>query len=141
VVVDDDPDVARAVGRVVRDLGYPTQVFTDPMEALAFLAHPAREVSLLLVDVMMPVMNGLALVERAYGLRPGLPVLFMSGYIHGEVTWPGVPGGAAGFIQKPVTRAGLEVKLADMLTMSPLQRDGRPEPAADLAWTAGRAHA
>jgi diguanylate cyclase (GGDEF)-like protein len=141
VVVDDDPDVARAVGRVVQDLGYPTQVFTDPMEALAFLEQPSREVSLLLADVMMPAMNGLALVERAYRLRPGLPVLFMSGYIQGEVTWPGVPGGATGFIQKPLTRADLEAKLAETLARVSVPGDVEPEPAATVASTAGGIHA
>lgn len=141
VVVDDDPGVARAVGRVVKDLGYPTQVFTDPVEALAFLEQPAREVSLLLTDVMMPTMNGLTLVERAYLVRPGLPVIFMSGYIHGEVTWPGVPRGVTGFIQKPLTRASLEAKLAEMLARCPVPGDEGLEPAGALASTAGGVHA
>ena len=141
VVVDDDPDVARAVGRVVKDLGYSTQVFTDPTEALAFLEQPAREVSLLLTDVMMPAMNGLALVERAYRLRPGLPVIFMSGYIQGEVTWPGVPGGVTGFIQKPLTRASLEAKLGEMLARCPVPGDEGPEPAAEVAAIAAGVHA
>ncbi|MDP2956246.1 MAG: diguanylate cyclase [Longimicrobiales bacterium] len=141
VVVDDDPDVARAVGRVVKDLGYPTQVFTDPMAALAFLEQPAREVSLLLVDVMMPAMNGLALVERAFRLRPGLPVIFMSGYIHGKVTWPGVPGGATGFIQKPLTRADLAAKLEETLAWAPVPGDVEPEPAAEVALTSAGIHA
>lgn len=140
VVVDDDPDVARAVGRVVKDLGYPTQVFTDPMEALAILEQPARDVSLLLTDVMMPAMNGLALVERAYRVRPGLPVIFMSGYIQGEVTWPGIPGGVTGFIQKPLTRASLEAKLAEMLATCPVPGDMDPESAPEIAFSARGAH-
>lgn len=139
VVVDDDPGVARAVGRVVKDLGYPAQVFTDPLEALAFLEQAAREVRLLLVDVMMPVMNGLTLAERVSRIRPGLPVLFMSGYIHGKVTWPGVPGGATGFIQKPLSRVELEAKLAEVLTGDRPPGGAGAEPAvaaSSMGWHA-----
>ena len=116
VVVDDDEDVANTVGKMLVKLGHTSIVFTDSQEALAALEDPALPVDLLMVDVIMPNLNGLALVERLSPLRADIPVLYMSGYIQGEVTWKGLPGGKSGFIEKPMGPQELREKIGPFLT-------------------------
>jgi DNA-binding NtrC family response regulator len=60
-------------------------------------------------------MNGLTLVEKVSGLGEDLPVLYMSGYVQGEVTWPGVPGAETAFLQKPVDVEELDRTVRDLL--------------------------
>jgi diguanylate cyclase (GGDEF)-like protein len=115
LVVDDDPEISGTLGRILKMLAYEPLVFSDSLEALAFLEGSQEEIALLLVDVLMPGMNGLTLVERVSRLRSGVPVLYMSGSIQGEVSWPGVPGASTGFLQKPLSIAELEKGVAEAL--------------------------
>jgi len=83
LVVDDD---AAVLGVVVRHLGersVPVEQATDAERALALLAE--RDFDLLIVDVRMPNVSGIELARRARARRPGLPVLFMTGYAGTEI--------------------------------------------------------
>ncbi len=108
LVVDDDPQVGRALARLVASMGYSATVFTDPEKALVHLSGSSDEVSLLLVDVIMPTMNGLTFVDRVSRIRSDLPVVYMSGFIHGGGTWPGVSGAGTAFLRKPFSVAELQ---------------------------------
>ncbi len=117
-VVDDDEEVGNGVGRILGELGYDTRIFVSPLKALAELEGSDRDPALLLVDVVMPEMNGLTLVERASKLCSGVPVIYMSGYIRGEVSWPGVPGARTAFLQKPMDVAELRSAVEEALAPS-----------------------
>jgi CheY-like chemotaxis protein len=78
VVVDDDPPVANMTASLVRRLGYQTIVFTNPLALLS--DYPPNVISLLISDVMMPDIDGIAMVERIRQTDPGLPVVFVSGF-------------------------------------------------------------
>ena len=98
LVVDDEPAVLAATARILRANGYATLEAGSYEQAIS-LAE-TRQLQLLLTDSVMPRMSGSALADRITGLRPGLPVLYMSGY--GQVTSPGSSDQAAR-IQKPFT--------------------------------------
>jgi FixJ family two-component response regulator len=66
-----------------------------------------QKISLVLTDVVMPGQNGRQLAERLAELRPGLPVLFTSGYTDGEIQQRGLLQPGAAFIQKPLTPRSL----------------------------------
>ncbi|MGH3205560.1 MAG: hybrid sensor histidine kinase/response regulator [Streptosporangiaceae bacterium] len=99
LVVDDEPAVLAAAARILRDNGYAT------LEAgsyeLALALAETHQLQLLLTDSVMPRMSGDALADRVTGLRPGLPVLYMTGAGQGA-TRPGTSD-RAGRIQKPFT--------------------------------------
>lgn len=122
VLVDDDPLVAESVRKLLRALGFRTQAFTDPKHALEVIAGSTTPVDILLTDVVMPSMNGLTLVEKVSAFRSDLPVLYMSGFIQGEVTWPGIPGAETGFIQKPFGLEELKEKLAGLVDFPELEQ-------------------
>ena len=127
LVVDDDAAIRNVTHRVLASAGYRVLTAADGQEALAFLGDPERTVGLVLTDIVMPGMTGEAFATQAHALRPGLPVLFMSGYErHGAAEgWPG-PG--THVIAKPFTRAALLARVTQALADS-AGEDGSARPA------------
>ncbi len=115
LLVDDEEAVVMAVSKLLRALGHRVLETTDPERVITLLEDENHGVDLLMVDVVMPRMNGLSLVTRISELGVELPVLYMSGYVHGEVTWPGVPGSWTDFIEKPMSLEELRAKLEPFL--------------------------
>jgi PAS domain S-box-containing protein len=79
LVVEDEPDVRMLVVDVLKELGYRVEVACDSHEALPVL-QGVEPVDLLVTDVGLPGLNGRQLAEIARQHRPGLKVLFMTGY-------------------------------------------------------------
>jgi PAS domain S-box-containing protein len=81
LLVEDDPAVRSTTRRVLESKGYTIQEATSAREALEVWHRHAGEIALLLTDIIMPdQMTGRDLAERLWGERPGLKVVFMSGY-------------------------------------------------------------
>jgi signal transduction histidine kinase/ActR/RegA family two-component response regulator len=80
LVVEDDPSVRQTAVRALQRHGYRVLTAIDGVEALDVIERNPGGVDLVLTDVLMPRMGGAELAERLLNLRPGLPVLFMSGY-------------------------------------------------------------
>ncbi len=74
---------------------------------MASRARGAERALVLLTDVLMPGVGGAELAERALAQDPGLPVLFMSGYVAPESLPEATRRRAAGFISKPFDAATL----------------------------------
>jgi CheY-like chemotaxis protein len=109
LVVDDDEDVRRMVERVLRRADYTVLTATSGPDALARArAHPG-EIDLVLTDMVMPGMTGQELVRELAAVRPGLQVVFMSGFHQGA------PIDSRQFVAKPFDRATLLGKVADLL--------------------------
>ena len=117
LVVDDDAAIRNVTHRVLASAGYRVLTAADGQEALGFLHDPERTVGLVLTDIVMPGMAGEAFATQAHALRPGLPVLFMSGYErHGAAA--GWPGPETQIIVKPFTRAALLARVTRALADS-----------------------
>jgi CheY-like chemotaxis protein len=79
-VVDEEEALARLVQTTLGSLGYEVEASTRPVEALALVTSDPDRFALVLTDQTMPGMSGLQLADRLRQLRPGLPILLMSGY-------------------------------------------------------------
>ena len=79
LVVDDDPDVRLVTAEMLRASGYAVEVAGDSDEALAILEGDAG-FDALLVDYVMPGMDGMSLTQHLRRERPALRVLLMTGY-------------------------------------------------------------
>ncbi|HUT76559.1 MAG TPA: ATP-binding protein [Polyangia bacterium] len=100
LVVEDEETVRSLVERILAVGGYLALSARSGQEALRICEEHPGTIHLLLTDVMMPGMTGGELAGRLAGIRPGVPVLFMSGYSDGadggEAFGPG-----ARFVGKP----------------------------------------
>lgn len=79
LVVDDDDDVRAVTCAQLEDMGYTTIAASSGAAAL-ILIDERSSINAVLSDVVMPVMDGLALAAMLRRVRPGLPILFMTGY-------------------------------------------------------------
>jgi diguanylate cyclase (GGDEF)-like protein len=101
VLIDDDPDVLRAVERMLRVAGYQVEASDDPEQVLSrFQRAPVPQ--LLVTDIVMPRMSGLTLADRLLAQMRELRVVYLSGYLQQDVAWAGLPGSVVGFVPKPV---------------------------------------
>jgi len=80
MVIDDDQDLRDAICSVLSDTGYLTVAFGDPLDGLDYLASEAPRPSLILLDLMMPGMNGWEFREaqRANPAASSIPVVVMT---------------------------------------------------------------
>jgi DNA-binding NtrC family response regulator len=80
LLVDDDPTVEPWVRAALEPLGYSVLHTIDPLEAIRIGRDRPGEIDLLLVDVVMPLMDGRKLAHRMLSLCPRMKILLMSGY-------------------------------------------------------------
>jgi PAS domain S-box-containing protein len=107
LIVEDEAAVLLAAIRILSANGYMVLAQSSPPEALALLADLSRRVDVLVTDVVMPEMSGVELARRARKLRPGLKVLYMSGYSSEMVARQGAMDPSSRLLQKPFTRVQL----------------------------------
>ncbi len=117
LVVEDDHDVRQYTVTILNELGYRVVEAQDGPSALRLLERRGEVIALLFTDVVMPGMSGGELAAKARELRPGLKVLFTSGYtrnaiVHGGRLDPGVE-----MISKPFTYQALARKVRDVLDL------------------------
>ena len=79
-MVDDEPDIRKLVRLFAERGGYRVTEAATAEDAINVLQDPSTEFHLLLTDIVMPGMSGLALAAQAHQLRPSLPVMFMTGF-------------------------------------------------------------
>ena len=115
LVVEDEPDLRTYTTEALRDLGYRVVEAGDAREALEiFEQHP--EIELLFTDVVLTGgMNGRALSDEVSRRRPGLPVLFTTGYTSNAIVHHGRLDPGMHLIGKPFTYAELASKVRRML--------------------------
>jgi CheY-like chemotaxis protein len=92
-----------------------------PTAALEYLQQPDLRIDLLLTDVVMPGMNGPELAKRADALRPGLKVLYVTGYSRNAIVHQGRLDPGVELMQKPITQEALAGRVRGLL-------DARKDP-------------
>jgi PAS domain S-box-containing protein len=107
LVVEDDAGVRHMMTRALVDAGYHVLEASGAPEALEVVARTPGTINLLLTDIVMPVMSGRELAGQVEALRPGIAVLFTSGYTDREIGRRGLLQPGAAFIQKPLTPEAL----------------------------------
>ncbi|MBL8862062.1 MAG: response regulator [Planctomycetes bacterium] len=103
LLVEDDHDVRALATQMLRRAGYRVIECASGADALRRVAESADAPDLLLSDVVMPEMSGPQVAEALTGLRPGLRVLYMSGYAEDLMGRNGVLQPGAQLVAKPFT--------------------------------------
>ncbi|WP_207417030.1 PAS domain-containing protein [Roseomonas haemaphysalidis] len=126
LVVDDEPAVRMLVAEVLQELGYAALEAADGAAGLALLQSPAR-VDLLVSDVGLPGgMNGRQLADAARLLRPGLRVLFITGYAEAAVLGEGQLEPGMHVMTKPFAMQALASRIKALIAGGGAAQPARP---------------
>ena len=115
LVVEDDDDLRAYLAEVLRGFGYEVIICSDAQAARAILAQTDRSISLMLTDIVMPGQNVIQLGDEALALRPGLKIIYMTGYSRNAVVHQGRLDPGVDLIQKPVSQADLANRIRQAL--------------------------
>jgi CheY-like chemotaxis protein len=120
LLVDDEPVVREVLAAELGEAGYEVAESENGESALKLLDR-GSEVDILVTDLAMPGIDGVALIRAAQGRRPGLPAILITGYA-GDAAVLAVGttvGGAYALLRKPVTAAQLADQVAASLAAAP----------------------
>jgi PAS domain S-box-containing protein len=115
LLVEDEAALLALTEELLTELGYEVLAAEGPLEAIALAARPEPPIDLLLTDVIMPSMNGKQLSERIRILRPGIRVLYTSGYTADAIAHRGMLDPGIDFLEKPFTLDALAAKIREAL--------------------------
>ncbi len=107
LVVEDEPAVRLVAVRALTNLGYRVVEAPDGEAALQEFGPRLFEIDLMLTDILMPKLGGVELAKAFRALRPGLPIVFMSGFAGPEPQSSGEAIHLGPMLAKPFTRADL----------------------------------
>jgi two-component system cell cycle sensor histidine kinase/response regulator CckA len=119
LVVEDQEEVRTMAARTLAYEGYRVIEASNGQDALEMLERCGGEVELVLSDLAMPTLDGRRLGDRIREWRPGLPVLFMSGFGEEDVTRRGLLVEGSPFIQKPFSPRDLVRRVRELLDLRP----------------------
>lgn len=118
LVVEDEDAVRILVCSILQKQGYTVLWASNASEALRMAEQHNEKIDLMITDVIMPVMSGSELADRLQILRPGMNVLFMSGYSDNAIADQGILKPDTAFLEKPFEPHVLTKKVRDVLDRS-----------------------
>jgi len=118
IVAEDEAALRGYLRRGLQQLGHTIIAAADGAEALELLQQGDGAVDLLLADIKMPVMDGIALTLATARSYPDIKIVLMTGYPDQRTRTKGLDGLIHGFLQKPFTLAELTFEVAAALASS-----------------------
>jgi len=116
LLVEDEDGVRQLAREYLESSGYTVIEAEDGHTAMELAKMHTGPIHLLMTDVVMPGISGRELAERVEQMRPGIKVLYMSGYTDQAVVHQGILEADAVLLQKPFTLATLAEKLREILS-------------------------
>ena len=115
LLVDDEEMIRNVACDILEHLGYQVVVASNGAEAVETITRRGDTINLVILDMIMPDMDGGTTFDRLRAIMPGIPVLLSSGYSQDGQAIAIMQKGCNGFIQKPYTLSGLSRKIRRIL--------------------------
>ncbi|MDH2385056.1 MULTISPECIES: response regulator [unclassified Bradyrhizobium] len=115
LIADDEDSMRSLVARAIAMDGHETVTAQDGAEALEVLTRDEGAFDLLLTDIQMPVMDGIALALTAARDFPALKILLMTGFAHQRERASGLEAIVHDVVTKPFSVADIRTAVADAL--------------------------
>ncbi len=117
LLVDDDDFVRKATHSILTEYGYRVIEAENGNRAIQAFQEQPNAIQLVITDQVMPEMLGAALVENIERIRPGIPILLISGYIADDETRRYLVDNNVNYLQKPFHHQSLARKVRDALDL------------------------
>ncbi|MEZ4753664.1 MAG: response regulator [Bdellovibrionota bacterium] len=101
VIIDDDPGVLYALSLVLQTMGWEVKSFERPTKAVEYIKNPDNKCDLVITDLRMPELSGMAVLEKIRKEMPDLPVVMISGHATQQERDKAKALGAWGVLGKP----------------------------------------
>jgi PAS domain S-box-containing protein len=115
LVVDDEESIRTTTKRTLENLGYEVLTAVDGLDAVVRVRQHGARIGAVLLDLTMPRMDGVEAFREMLQLQPHLRVILISGFSEQHAIARFAGQGLSGFMQKPLTLAGLRTKLGNLL--------------------------
>ena len=123
LIVDDDANTLASLSRAFRLAGHEATVCDSPVKALEMIK--AEKFDVIFSDVVMPVMDGLSLLEQIKAAGVATPVVMMSGQAHIEMAVKATRLGALDFLEKPISTDKLLLTVQNALQLERLKQENK----------------
>src|SRR6201986_1172905 len=123
LIIDDDANTLASLSRAFRLAGHEATVCDNPVKALEMIKSEKFDV--IFSDVVMPVMDGLTLLEQIKAAGVATPVVMMSGQAHIEMAVKATRLGALDFLEKPISTDKLLLTVQNALQLERLKQENR----------------
>ncbi len=115
LVVEDESTILDMVRLMLGNIGYRVLTASTPGEAIGVVEKNGEEIDLVMIDVVLPEMNGFELVKQLQLLQPNLRCLYTSGYTSNVIAHHGVLDEKINFVQKPFSQKDLSEKVREAM--------------------------
>jgi PAS domain S-box-containing protein len=115
LVVDDEESICKMTKNILSSIGYQVVTFCDPNQAIAYYRKHWQDIDLVILDLIMPDLNGQQVYRAMREYNTNIKVLLASGYSMNEDAQKLLDQGVQGFVQKPYARPALSAKVAALL--------------------------
>lgn len=114
LIVDDEPDLAMTCARLLRRRGYIPRVALTGLEAMELIQREPPD--LILTDLRLPAVDGLAILRHARGAARKIPVILITAYTSDASRREALEAGAAAYLSKPFSAAELDAAIERALS-------------------------
>jgi len=121
LVVDDEERIRQSLNGILKDEGYGVLEAKDGVQALKQIESDPPD--LVLLDIWMPGMDGMEVLERIKGQTPNLPVIMISGHANIELAVKATKLGAYDFVEKPLSLEKVLLTVNNALSFSKLEQE------------------
>jgi len=125
LLVDDEEMITDTIGALLEKVGYRVIRAGGGKEAVQVVEQDREDIHLVILDMLMPDMDGQKTFHRIKKIQPQLPVLMASGYNHHDQLSDIMQSGCKGFIQKPYSLAQLHPTIQSILAEASEDGSGR----------------
>jgi len=115
LLVEDDPSILEMLKDFLNILGYKVITADTPLNAIQKVKDYHENIDLMIIDIIMPQMNGKELSDKICEIKPNIKKLFMSGHSSNVISHRGIIDEGCNFIEKPFSIDTLSAKIRDVL--------------------------
>lgn len=116
LLVDDDPDIRKSIVRVLEKKGFRVLEADGSVEATEIAHRSGGEIDLVVLDVIMPGIGGISIADKLAKAISDLRILYISGFIEGELPERHDSPGRSAFLQKPFTVGEMLERIEGLLS-------------------------